>query len=258
MSRQIRCSKCNLIHAAPTGKKCVNVVEQPPDMDSQDNSVARLLDAVSALTDRISHLETPPSPPSKNTLPPGPFAHTLKRLLDLGPLDTTEDEDDTDASDQETPQKTTKGKKSGKLRTSSHKVKYDLDWPHYHVYRSDAPATYDSLSTAEFTFGYLSMIEHAPDKDKDNMRAHLKALMEDACSYKWEAVRSYHAVVMSHIETGRLTWAQATDERLRRLHVWSRPQTQNQQKQASDRSATACPAFQLGTCEHLEAHQEGN
>jgi hypothetical protein len=259
MPRQMRCSKCNQAHAAPRGKKCANVGEQPTVVDSEDNSVARILDAVSALSDRISRLETQPSPPPQNKSQPGAFAETRDRLRHLGLLDATEDEDeeDTDASDEEASRKSTKGKKSGKLRTASHKVKYELDWPHYYVYRSDAPATYDSLTTAEFTFGYLTMVQHAPDKDKESMREHLRAIMEDACSYKWETVRSYHAVVMNHIETGRLTWAQATDERLRRLHVWSKPQArQQQQKQPSDRSATACPAFQLGTCEHLEAHDK--
>ena len=49
--------------------------------------------------------------------------------------------------------------KSGRSRTSEDIVKRQVDWPHFNVFKgpSRKAAEYDSLSIAEFVFGYLAM-----------------------------------------------------------------------------------------------------
>jgi len=253
-----KCSKCGDSHAPPRGKKCqaqpVNPVSTTPD-----ECIARLTDAVTALGDRIARLETPTSP-SQRSPPASPniVSQTRERLHDLGLMDVASGDEDSDATDDDDKTlKPNKGKRSGKLRTVAHRVKYEVDWPHFYVYRHDAPASYDTLSIAEFTFGYMSMLENASISNKQHMQRHFKDLMEDAMSYKWETVRAYHAVVLSHIETGRLEWSQACDECLRRRHVWSRAQEKRTPKNnQTDRSKTVCLAFQTGACDYLNAHDQ--
>jgi hypothetical protein len=256
-SRRSKCSKCGGLHDPPRGKKCQAHLATPTP--TPDDCLARLTEAVSALGDRIARLETPPTPQQTSPQSENLISQTRKRLQDLDLLDAQQtDPDDSDASDaSDHPlRKPTKGKKSGKLRTIAHRVKYELDWPHFYVYRHDAPAAYDTLTIAEFTFGYMSMVDNAPNADKEHMRRHFKDLMEDAMTHKWETVRAYHSVVLSHIETGRLEWSEACDEHLRRRHVWSHPQQRPYKNQHTSCPQSVCTAFQSGSCEQMHGHDQ--
>jgi hypothetical protein len=147
-----------------------------------------------------------------------------------------------------------KSKKSGKLRTAEHKIRHEVDWPHFYVYRKNVPATYDSVSVPEFTFGYMCAMENADKNTAYHMNSHLKVLMEEASKCRWDLVRSYQAVVLNNIETGRLTWEHASSEDLRHRHVWNTA-APPEQKQSSEQRKP-CPSYQDGTCPK-ESHHNG-
>jgi hypothetical protein len=245
-----RCANCGTSHAPPRGKRCTRP-DTTPEPDALGERLASTLDNISQRLERLELASQQSHAPASST---SPTAQARSRLLDLSPSTTDfEDSDDSDEESQKLKEKR-KSKKSGKLRTAEHKIRYEVDWPHFYVYRKNVPATYDSVSVPEFTFGYMCAMENADRTTAHHMKTHLKVLMEEASQYKWDTVRSYHAVVLNNIETGRLAWPQASCEDLRRRHIWN-SNTPSDQKQTSE-PRKSCPSYQDGTCAK-ERHHDG-
>jgi hypothetical protein len=245
-----KCAKCKSSHPPPRGNRCQF---STPAASQTDDTLAKLSSTLTELSDRIARLEASDDEVQVRASTTKNARERLQalRLLATDTADSApSDADESADSDADTRRK---AKKSGKLRTSSHKVKFEVDWPHFYVTRDDSPATYDTLSMAEFCYGFICMLEHAPITQRPHMQAHLKDLMEDAMSHQWQSVRAYHATVLNHIETGRITWATACNERLRRLHVWNRPQQSKKphpslRQPDNSRQITACKDYQAGSC----------
>ena len=84
-----------------------------------------------------------------------------------------------------------------------------MNWPQCHVFRGPdwKSATYDTLSLAEFVFGYVAVMDRASAADAKHMLAHLKQLMMDCEHFQWEMVRNFHGVFLQQMEKGLITWA---------------------------------------------------
>ena len=85
-------------------------------------------------------------------------------------------------------------KSLGDLRAPQRTL-YPQQWPHILI--PGESKLYNELALAEFTTGYLSVIEKCPDAvQKSLFLHHLADLMSLACSYQWSAVRVYHYKVL--------------------------------------------------------------
>ena len=140
--------------------------------------------------------------------------------------------EDCEASDDDSGKtKTSKGKKSGRLRTAHEIAQRELDWPHYYVYRTDANverkgARFHDLTVQEFAYGFLSQIRQGSDDEgvRTKMYRHLEEIMRDAADFPWVNVRNYHGILMSQMEMNRLTWADtAAIQELRVTYVHRAP-----------------------------------
>ncbi len=100
--------------------------------------------------------------------------------------------------------KTVKCKISGCSRTTQDFVVKEVDWPHFHVHRTDSrkPAAYNDLSIQEFVYGYLKKVEKEKDgSTKLLMAGHLQELMQDALEFTLENLRKFDGVFLEQCET---------------------------------------------------------
>ena len=58
-----------------------------------------------------------------------------------------------------------------------------------------------------FVQGYLVVMSGQDINIMDIMAHHLEDLMSDCDLYGWEKVRSFHGVLLTQMEQGRLSWA---------------------------------------------------
>lgn len=308
-----KCSKCGSKHEAPTGKNCTRGVE----LQTQLLSIADTLETVMARLDAVeldneakdkspapapSNGKTvkPPATPSKGKTPkkkrqssPPPHDSTTseedderntddeaaarkarRRLADLGLLG-----DDTDEEAGPGARRRTKAPvSSGKCRTAEHRVRREIDWPHYYVYNNEGGAWYSKLTLPEFVYGFTCMIENAPPSEAPILLKYFKELMSDcAAGYKWEVVRGCHLIIGNMIEQERIRWADHDDIKdIRRQHVWntaiSRPNASGAHSQHTGRRhgaaanahlpppvpvtgpVTPCLAYQDRSCHQPGAH----
>jgi hypothetical protein len=205
---------------------------------------------------------------------------------------TTEDEDDPiDPEDEVTLMSKLPLKPSLDLhsdpprRPSKSKNKHPyLPKPHRFVARLPRPGhkekikkkiTFESLSMAEYTYGYLKAIAETENKTlKSTFTQHLTAIMKDASTYPWDRIITYETELYDELRRGNLTWR---DElhiesiRLKHLvgsgmHFKANPQSSSSSKPAhaftgnktpsfnepaekySKEGKFPCNAFQNGTC----------
>ena len=149
-------------------------------------------------------------------------------------------------------------KKSGKLRTSHHKVSRHIDWPQMYVFRRDDNANgvkYESLSFMEFMHGYLQVMHHEKNaKTRDYMYNHMIDLSADASEYPWPVVKNFHSMILCMMEANRLDWHQTqVIQDLRRQYVWTATRNDSFSASASV-NAKACPGYQTGTCSKMGNH----
>ena len=182
-----------------------------------------------------------------------------ERLKEYFGLEYETDSDDD--REGEPKKKKLKGKKkSGRKRTAEDKVLKEVDWPHLYIYKgpSRKPAEYEKLTMAEFVHGSISIMQTCKDnKVKDLLLQHLKENMEDATEYSFESVRNYHAIVLSEMEQGRLTWHdQMAIQGLRRQYAQKyTPKTAVTPSATSSKSSTLpCRPWNLGLCKEDTDH----
>ena len=148
--------------------------------------------------------------------------------------------------------------KSGRSRTSEDIVIRQLDWPHFNVFKgpSRKAAEYDSLSIAEFVFGYLgnALKPNTSSGDRWAMLRHLRDLMHDATMYPWEGVRNFHGIVLRLMEHDEATWAdKALIQELRTQYARTPAPTSSHGGHSAQ--SRPCPEFQRGACSHTEDHE---
>ena len=130
---------------------------------------------------------------------------TLEKMV-KNRTELTDDGSDEDGTNGPRKRKSTK---SGRVKTVDDIVIREVDWPHYHVYRSPGhrAVRYEDLTVPEFVFGFLSqMTSIAGRKTNQKMLTHLRCMMRDAMDFPWANVRNYHGIVLSQMEMDRLTW----------------------------------------------------
>ena len=80
----------------------------------------------------------------------------------------------------------------------------DINEPHI---GSTAQLPRGKSSGAEFTYGYLHMVDQQGSKfDRDIMWDLLKMMMEDVAEYPWANVKNFFRILGSHIENDRVKW----------------------------------------------------
>lgn len=285
------CKTCNSTHEPPTGKKC----RTPP---SQEDTLQQILQQVTGLrTDfdhlsaRVADLESPDTAASANDSPSGgeddqddtesrdgnqqsalptvaslrhdqnlqnKVAQRIRAINDLHLLTGESSESDNDESSQH--HKSSKGKKSGKVRTVSDMVLKHIDWPHFYVYRGPdrQAAKYVDLSVQEFVFGFMCIIRKTKSPDKELMLNHLQELMEDAVTYGWESVRNYHSIILQHMEMKRIGWRDTEAiQKLRRTYAMQTPMDKFKMDSTARRQTKGpmfCLSFQSNKCNESTDH----
>ena len=87
---------------------------------------------------------------------------------------------------------------------------YPQQWPH--ILAPGEPKLYNELTLAEFTAGYLAIVEKCPDATQKSLFLHhLADLMSLACSYQWSAVHAFHYKVLHTLELGLVKWGDSFD-----------------------------------------------
>ena len=112
--------------------------------------------------------------------------------------------------DESTPGKPHEQAKSlGDLRAPQRTL-YPQQWPH--ILAPGEPKLYNELTLAEFTAGYLAIVEKCPDATQKSLFLHhLHDLMSLACTYQWSAVRAFHYKVLRTLELGLAKWGDSFD-----------------------------------------------
>ena len=82
---------------------------------------------------------------------------------------------------------------------------------------------YEELDSMVFVNGYITVMAREPEHIKYRVLLHPQELMEDGEAYSSEAVRSYHAAWLQHLEHSRTMW----DDNVKKLKlcrdlVWHR------------------------------------
>ena len=150
-----------------------------------------------------------------------------------------------------------KGKGSGRTRTIQDFVKVDIDWPQYYTMVKGTPVSYDDLTFPMFIQGYMSIILKEKDPKKQAILIkHIREIAIDASKYAWEIVRDYHALLLTQMEHGELTWFQHTKiQEYRQQEVWSsKPQLQSGSHPTANRKWVPCKPFQQGKCQNTSDH----
>ena len=180
------------------------------------------------------------------------------------------DDDNWDPAGAGAPRQSRAGKsyaplRSGATMTARDKVVKRMDWPHFYVFRpvGQGAAVYDELALTEFVFGYIAILNNplVSRGDHERMLWHLQTLMLDAGRYPWPQVRRFHEIVVHHMETGDITWADTG--RIRELHeLYAGSPAVSQGSYAPKASGVSprpkqvqfCSAFQTNTCESHADH----
>ena len=93
------------------------------------------------------------------------------------------------------------GKSQGQLDHNTG-ITNPQEWPHLHVLFGLARKKFKDLSTSEFVYGYLDIVNSEPPEKQAFMTRHLMSLMLLASKCNWPVFLPFHAAVLNHIEAG--------------------------------------------------------
>ena len=95
-------------------------------------------------------------------------------------------------------------KSLGDLRAPQ-RTMFPQQWPH--IFAPGEPKLYNELTIAEFTAGYLAIVEKCPEATQKSLfLRQLADLMSLACSYQWSAIHAFHYKVLRALEMGLVKW----------------------------------------------------
>ena len=252
-ARVYKCTTCGTSHPRPTGKHCQWVdIEQSEEPEAPPTQAAELTQALlsfkaqmDTMGERMGAMEklvttkintTPQAAGSEPQVPheaatgdiPAdmnvPSVSELRRDYVLGrevnrrlaEMDIADDSADAQRTGAQRP----RGKRSGAARTVQDSIIHDIDWPHFHIYTPPGAEamTFERLTVAEFTFGFLQMVDQPDAKfNRAIMWDLLKDIMEDAVEYPWANVRNFYWVVGNQVENDRMKWEET--EKIAKLRV---------------------------------------
>ena len=102
-------------------------------------------------------------------------------------------------------------------------VKNQVPWPQNHVLADTSKnrVTYDNLSAFQWMSGFCSIIQEESDvKVKNAMLDYATDLMEDTQDFGWPSAKGAHALILCHMEEGKVKWLMSEKlDRLRRAHA---------------------------------------
>ena len=110
------------------------------------------------------------------------------------------------------------------------------------------------LTLAEFTFGYLAMIDNPRSGFNPTIMLEiLKDMMLDTTLYGWSQIRNFYKVLASGIEMARYTWSDRPQIASIRSQYAQRPVFSGQSKQSkqygqSNSNIKICIPFQRDEC----------
>ena len=154
------------------------------------------------------------------------------------------------------------GKSQGQLDHNT-RITNPQEWPHLHVPFGLARKKFKDLTTSEFVYGYLDIVNSEPPEKQAVMTRHLMSLMRLASKYNWPAVLSFHAAVLDRIEAGLANWGDDFSE-IERFNITESQRLPNTTPSAnnaivpgpSNRSRLYCREWnRTGTCH--TSHQPG-
>lgn len=158
---------------------------------------------------------------------------------------------------------TNSGKSQGQLDHNT-RITKPQEWPHLHVPFGLARKKFKDLTTSEFVYGYLDIVNSEPPEKQAVMTRHLMSLMRLASKYNWPSVLSFHAAVLDRIEAGLANWGDDFSE-IERFNITESQRLPNTQSPANiasvpghnNRSRSYCRDWnRTGAC-HNTSHQPG-
>lgn len=278
------CYKCGAKHEPPTGGKCgrQTVQHEQSDMGAILQELQKLNDRVKAVEESSKlgaalQMEDPQTTEGEHQaqgVPQGSGTDSRATLTSLQRNASLQKEvmqrfsellDDSDNEDGDK-KWLFRGKKSGRVRTADDRVVKQVQWPHFHVFKSGNAESvkYNDMTIAEFVYGFASQLltENGPVDWKGQI-SHLRDLMQDSADYSWENARNFHGIVLSHIERGLITWQSKDDIALLRRRFSQRvgssqqgsskmvdPKKKVPEKQATEKKGgrRCCRAYNVDFC----------
>jgi len=79
--------------------------------------------------------------------------------------------------------------------------------PNNFVFSSKGTITYESLDLPDFVNGFLEFQKQQTETSKRALTNHFQLLMARASTYSWSSVRSFHLLIATAIDQGRLSWS---------------------------------------------------
>ena len=156
--------------------------------------------------------------------------------------------------------------KSGRSRVGTEApITAVVEWPQDFVFvgLDRQKAKYDDLGLAQWCAGFSAIIifkMHAREHELvENMLIYYADCMQEVVDVGFLPVRGAHAVVLSHMETGRLSWDQrGAPADLRRMYVSRTPAAAlspgGHSKVVSSISKIPCITYNKGTCTKSAEH----
>lgn len=95
--------------------------------------------------------------------------------------------------------------RSGQLDHNTH-ITDPQERPHLHVSFGLARKKFKDLTTSEFVYGSLDIVNSEPPEKQAVMMRHLLSLMRLASKYNWPAVLSFPAAALDCIEASLANW----------------------------------------------------
>lgn len=126
---------------------------------------------------------------------------------------------------------TNSGKSQGQLDHNT-RITKPQEWPHLHVPFGLARKKFKDLTTSEFVYGYLDIVNSEPPEKQAVMTRHLMSLMRLASKYNWPSVLSFHAAVLDRIEAGLANWGDDFSE-IERFNITESQRLPNTQSPAN-------------------------
>ncbi len=296
MAKPRHCGTCGQTHLPPTGKKCQH--DEAPH--TTDEKLDKMMSLMSGLQGSIDSMDARLEKVEGNGETEGETeSETEHQEEDKGSEDTEEEQREKVVKDLQTDKQiqaavkqrlrelqlasdddedlsddgagggaaafiSKRGKKSGRARTANERIKKEVDWPHFHIYRGSdmEPAKYGDLTVQEFVNGFLASRKYCDETlaTRERMLEHLQEMMQDAADYPWANVRNYHGIVLHQFEMGRLTWAdRGRIQQLRRMYAQT---TRGSHLDGASGTATIgqttgplfCLSYQRGGCRYNSDH----
>ena len=281
--QKVHCSKCNIKHTRPVGKKCSKAKsdkvgnEIGPDFDQnevqneQTDINNTILNELRLLSGRMTDLEakvdsSAPSPSqSARSSRSTPLQSTEDDIL-LPSLNSLKDspaiQRQIDARLKDLSTGMNQGKfKSQRGGSETVWVKAEVQWPQNHILTGSTKSrpSYDSLSIAQWVSGFAAIVkDEKNDQIKDQMLEYLSDIMDDCSDFGWQSAKAAHAVLLCKMEDQKISWGQTEKiDRIRRVHA-QKPSTQMaQSKIFASRKTMPCRFYQKSSCSHKTDHETG-